>query len=90
MSELKPATTAKLFRNGRSQAVRLPKEFRFQGDAVQIRRVQEGVLLTPIHCTSRAIDVDRWFAELDQMLAHGEFMPAGREQPPMPDEEFIL
>ena len=30
--------TAKLFKNGRSQAVRLPKEFRFQGDEVAIRR----------------------------------------------------
>lgn len=30
--------TAKLFRNGRSQAVRLPKEFRFEGTEVQIRR----------------------------------------------------
>jgi len=27
---------AKLFRNGRSQAVRLPKEFRFEGDAVRV------------------------------------------------------
>ena len=30
--------TAKLFKNGRSQAVRLPKEFRFEGDEVDIRR----------------------------------------------------
>ncbi|HTO89166.1 MAG TPA: AbrB/MazE/SpoVT family DNA-binding domain-containing protein, partial [Thermoanaerobaculia bacterium] len=30
--------TAKLFRNGRSQAVRLPKEFRFAGDEVVVRR----------------------------------------------------
>jgi virulence-associated protein VagC len=39
---------AKLFRNGRSQAVRLPQEFRFQGDRVRIRRVDhQGVLLEP-------------------------------------------
>ena len=30
---------AKLFRNGRSQAVRLPQEFRFEGDRVRIRRI---------------------------------------------------
>ena len=30
--------TAKLFMNGRSQAVRLPREFRFNGDVVYIRR----------------------------------------------------
>ena len=36
---------AKLFRNGRSQAVRLPQEFRFEGDRVPIRRIDQGVLL---------------------------------------------
>ena len=40
--------TAKLFRNGRSQAVRLPKEFRFEGDRTRVRRVPEGVLLAPM------------------------------------------
>ena len=41
-------TTAKLFWNGRSQAVRLPKEFRFEGDEVSIRREGEGVVLEPV------------------------------------------
>ena len=39
--------TAKLFRNGESQAVRLPKEFRFQGDEVFIKRVGSAVVLLP-------------------------------------------
>ena len=39
--------TAKLFPNGRSQAVRLPKEFRFEGDEVQITKLGNGVLLMP-------------------------------------------
>jgi len=39
--------TAKLFRNGRSQAVRLPQEFRFQGDHVLVKKLGEGVLLLP-------------------------------------------
>ena len=39
--------TAKLFWNGRSQAVRLPKEFRFQGEEVRIRRVSAAVILEP-------------------------------------------
>jgi virulence-associated protein VagC len=42
------ATTAKLFRNGRSQAVRLPKEFRFEGEEVSIRREGENVVLAPV------------------------------------------
>ena len=39
---------AKLFKNGASQAVRLPKEFRFEGTEVRIRRVKGGVLLEPV------------------------------------------
>ena len=39
--------TAKLFMNGSSQAVRLPKEFRFEGDEVTIARCGELVLLCP-------------------------------------------
>ena len=40
-------TTAKLFENGRSQAVRLPKEFRFNGDEVIINKIGNVVLLMP-------------------------------------------
>lgn len=35
------AKTAKLFRNGRSQAVRLPADYRFEGSEVYIRRDQD-------------------------------------------------
>lgn len=37
-----------MFRNGRSQAVRLPKEFRFEGSEVKIRREGEAVILEPL------------------------------------------
>jgi antitoxin VapB len=37
--------TAKVFMSGRSQAVRLPKEFRFDVDEVQIERTKDGILL---------------------------------------------
>jgi antitoxin VapB len=39
--------TAKLFQNGKSQAVRLPKEFRFGSDRVYIKRVGKAVVLLP-------------------------------------------
>jgi antitoxin VapB len=52
---------AKLFRSGRSQAVRLPKEFQFQGSRVRILRVPTGILLQPL------IDVNKWFAEMDKL-----------------------
>ena len=38
--------TAKIFRNGRSQAVRLPKEYRFKGKEVYIYRDGEKVILS--------------------------------------------
>lgn len=40
--------TAKLFWSGRSQAVRLPKEFRFEGKEVRIRKRGKAVILEPI------------------------------------------
>jgi len=39
--------TAKVFMSGRSQAVRLPKQYRFDGDEVLIKRVGDAVVLLP-------------------------------------------
>lgn len=39
--------TAKLFKNGKSQAVRLPRDFKFQGKEVYIKRIGENVVLIP-------------------------------------------
>ncbi len=43
--------TAKLFINGRSQAVRLPKQYRFEGKEVYVKKVPQGVLLIPKNST---------------------------------------
>jgi antitoxin VapB len=43
-------STARLFVNGRSQAVRLPKAFRFEGSQVRIRKEGERVILEPMTC----------------------------------------
>lgn len=40
--------TAALFTNGGSQAVRLPKECRFEGDSVRVRKVGDSVILEPL------------------------------------------
>ncbi len=47
MGGMKEIITAKLFKNGNSQAVRLPKEFRFEGDEVLIRREGRKVIIEP-------------------------------------------
>jgi len=74
---------AKLFRNGRSQAVRLPREFRFKGDRVRIRRVPEGVLLQPV-----MTDPKELFAFLDRFRSI-PFMEDGRNQPAAPRRKIF-
>ena len=74
---MKEPEIAKLFQNGRSQAVRLPRAFRFAGDRVRIRRVAGGVLLQPI-----LPDSDEWFSRLDESDA--EPFPADQRQPSTP------
>jgi antitoxin VapB len=75
---------ARLFTHGRSQAVRLPKEFRLPGDRVRVRHMGDGVLLEPI-----AADVDAWFAELDRFTGV-PFFDGGRNQPHAPVGEEIF
>jgi antitoxin VapB len=62
-------------RNGRSQAVRLPQEFHFEGDRVRVRSFGHGVLLQP-----GISDPVEWFAELDRLNAE-PFVVRGRKQP---------
>ena len=73
-------TTAKIFKNGQSQAVRLPKEFRMPGDKVKISQVKEGVLLEPI-----PENFDDLFKSLDQFS--DDFMSDGRNQPQQQERE---
>ena len=53
--------TTTLFMNGRSQAVRLPKEFRMPGERVSVRRIGDGVLLEPV---KEALWPEGWFDEI--------------------------
>ena len=69
---------AKLFLNGRSQAVRLPLEFRFPVTEVRVSRHGQGVLLEPV-----VSNVDDWFAELDRFTDE-PFLATGRNQPAAP------
>jgi len=78
------AATAKLFKHGRSQVLRLPKEFRLPGKEVRVSRVGKGVLLEPIE-----MDIDAWFAKLDD-YRDIPFMPEGRQQPAMPPPRKIF
>lgn len=66
--------TAKVFINGRSQAVRLPKEFQFVGNDVLIQKVGDAVLLIP---NNKA-----WTTFLQGLNGFtDDFMKEGRKQP---------
>jgi antitoxin VapB len=65
--------TARLFINGRSQAVRLPKEYQFKGENVYIQRVGDAVMLFPVD--------KEWETFLHGLNGFSEdFMIEGREQ----------
>jgi len=72
------AAIAKLFRNGRSQAVRLPREFRFEGTEVSVRRDPEtgDVILSPRRKTAK-----EFFELLDALGPVEEFMKDRRDPP---------
>lgn len=73
--------TAKLFKNGKSQAVRLPKEFRFGSDRVYIKRVGEAVILLPYQAP--------WKTMLDSLSLFSTDFIMEREQPPVQDREDL-
>lgn len=73
--------TAKIFKNGESQAVRLPKEFRFAGTEVFIKRVGSAVVLLP-----KAKSWESLVESLDKFSP--DFM-ARREQPSAQNRETL-
>lgn len=71
--------TAKLFINGRSQAVRIPKDFAFEGiDEVSVRKVGNKLILEPIRKT--------WTSLADEKRADAGFM---KERPDIFETERV-
>jgi virulence-associated protein VagC len=76
-SQTEPRARARLFTNGRSQAVRLPKQFRFEGKEVAIRKEGDAVVLEPV--AKRKWPVGYW-QRIDRRakdLALGRVAPVG-------------
>ena len=78
------SATAKLFMHGRSQAVRLPKEFRFEGSEVRVSKVGDKVILEPLQ--KKRFDAAAWRAMLRE---YGDipFMEDGRDQGTILDDD---
>jgi antitoxin VapB len=64
---------ARLFQNGKSQAVRLPKEYRFQGSQVYIKRMGNAIVLIP--------EQESWQTLLDSLAMFSEDFMDERDQP---------
>ena len=75
---------AKVFKHGRSQAVRLPKEFRLGGDAVRVTKIGDRVILEPLDDSGPT----PW--ALIDAIGDKPFMPEGREQPKTPADRPIF
>lgn len=74
--------TAKLFENGRSQAVRLPRECRFSGEEVAVNKIGDIVILMPKE--------NKWSGFLSSLnLFSEDFMSGGREED-IPQEREML
>ena len=75
-------TTQKLFENGRSQAARLPKEYRFSGNEVSINKIGDVVILMP--------QDNKWAGFMESLeLFTDDFMKDGREQPENQEREIL-
>ena len=75
-------TTAKVFMNGRSQAIRLPKEYRFQGSKVYVKQVGNAVILIPEH--------DSWQTLIESLAQFSDDFMIERQQPPTQEREGLF
>ena len=66
--------------NGRSQAVRLPKEFRLVGDKVSVRRVGDGIMLEPVKESKWPVDYFKKITITDKSFGR----PDQGDLPPVP------
>lgn len=71
--------TAKIFKSGNSQAVRLPKGFQLEGNEVYIKRVGKNIILTTKD--------DPWAGLIDSLDMFSDDFMAERQQPPADQRE---
>ena len=84
MEHVLKTATAKIFKTGRSQAVRLPKECRFDADEVKVTKVGDRVILEPLKSEAGM----PW--DVIDSLGDQIFMPEGREQSPKVEDKAVF
>ena len=75
--------------DGDEQVVRLPEEFRLSGTEVTLSRSGKAVVIEPV---KPKMSRDEFDAIMAKLRAYHDipFMPEGREQPPMPEDDIDL
>lgn len=74
--------TAKIFQNGQSQAIRLPKEYRFRGTKVYLKRMGNAVVLIP--------EYDSWQPLIESLSMFSDDFMTERNQPPTQPREDLF
>lgn len=74
--------TARIFQNGQSQAIRLPKEYRFRGDRVYLKRMGNAVVLLP--------EYDSWQTLIDSLSMFSDDFMSERNQPSIQTREPLF
>jgi antitoxin VapB len=74
--------TARIFQNGQSQAIRLPKEYRFRGDRVYLKRMGNAVVLLP--------EYDSWQTLIESLSMFSDDFMAERDQPLIQVREHLF
>jgi len=74
--------SAKIFQNGKSQAIRLPKEYRFDGAKVYLKRIGNAVILIPEH--------DSWQTLVQSLDQFSDDFMADRQQPPTQERAALF
>ncbi len=83
--------TAKIFMHGRSQAVRLPKEFRLPGKEVRVSKVGDKVILEPLSAENPPLDWKAFWAEIDALGGENLFRDGPPQDPPVqPDRRKFV
>jgi antitoxin VapB len=85
---MEPIDRARVFWSGRSQAVRLPKEYRFEGTEVRIRRQGSAVILEPIPTDWRWLDELTGTGPIDDDVVEAVREDVGQQQRPELDGLF--
>lgn len=74
--------TAKIFQNGKSQAIRLPKEYRFEGTKVYVKRIGNAIVLIPEH--------DSWQTLIESLSQFSDDFMLERQQPAIQDRAELF